>query len=305
MPTAGLTNVVVVSHRSASTLGDCLDAVLASTVPVEVVVVDNGSDDGSTELVAAMAATDARLRLIANAGNPGFASACNQGAAAAGGDGLLFLNPDAFVAPDTVARLRARLAGDPAIGLLGCTVVDAHGRAHGPQRRREPTWRRSLMSLAGLDRWQDRWPKLEGLEQAPPTAGAGSQAVVAVVDADAVETVDAVNGAVMLLPTDLFHGLGGFDTGFRLHAEDVDLCRRVRDAGRRVALAVDVPVVHVGGVSGRRRPLWVEWQKTRSLWRYFRKHQPGTAWPIRFAVALGLGLRLLLKAPLLLLRPRR
>jgi N-acetylglucosaminyl-diphospho-decaprenol L-rhamnosyltransferase len=293
MAVAGLTSVVVVSHRSLATLPDCLAAVLASTAPVEVIAVDNGSDDGSAALLAGLAGGEPRLRVIANADNRGFGAACNQGAQQANGDALLLLNPDAFVPVDALARLRTVLGLDPTIGLLGCSVVDAGGRPHGPQRRREPTWRRSLMSLTGLARLERRWPALAGVERPPP-------ATMTTV----IEAVDAVNGALMLLPTGLFRSLGGFDEGFRLHAEDLDLCRRVRAAGRTVAIAPAIAVRHIGGVSGRRRPLWVEWQKTRSMWRYFRKHQPAAGLPLRAAVALGLGLRLLLRAPLLLLRRR-
>ena len=75
----------------------------------------------------------------------------------------------------------------------------------------------------------------------------------------------------MLLPRDLFVRIGGFDAGYRLHAEDLDLCRRVRQAGATVAIANDIEVLHVRGVSSRRRPLFVEWHKHRGLWRYFRK----------------------------------
>ena len=79
----------------------------------------------------------------------------------------------------------------------------------------------------------------------------------------------------MLLPRILFDRIGGFDTAYRLHAEDLDLCRRVRGADAIVAVANDVPVVHVRGVSSRTRPLFVEWHKHRGLWRWFRKFEAG------------------------------
>ena len=75
----------------------------------------------------------------------------------------------------------------------------------------------------------------------------------------------------MLLPRTLFDRLAGFDEGYRLHAEDLDLCRRARAEGATVACANDVRVVHVRGVSSRSRPLFVEWHKHRGLWRYYRK----------------------------------
>jgi GT2 family glycosyltransferase len=77
----------------------------------------------------------------------------------------------------------------------------------------------------------------------------------------------------MLMPSNLFVQLGGFDEGYHMHAEDLDLCRRVRDAGYEVLIANDIRALHIGGVSSRSRPLWVEWQKHRSLWRYFDKFE--------------------------------
>ena len=77
----------------------------------------------------------------------------------------------------------------------------------------------------------------------------------------------------MLLPRWLFTRVDGFDEGYRLHAEDLDLCRRVRDMGACVTVANDVSVVHVRGVSSRSRPVFVEWHKHRGLWRYFGKFE--------------------------------
>ena len=77
----------------------------------------------------------------------------------------------------------------------------------------------------------------------------------------------------MLLPRALFARIGGFDEGYRLHAEDLDLCRRARQSGGVVAIANEVEVLHVRGVSSRARPLFVEWHKHRGLWRYFRRFE--------------------------------
>jgi N-acetylglucosaminyl-diphospho-decaprenol L-rhamnosyltransferase len=70
-----------------------------------------------------------------------------------------------------------------------------------------------------------------------------------------------------------------------LHAEDLDLCRRARDAGAFLAVANDVPIVHVRGVSSRSRPWFVEWHKHRGLARYFLRFEaPRRAWPLRLLV---------------------
>jgi GT2 family glycosyltransferase len=89
----------------------------------------------------------------------------------------------------------------------------------------------------------------------------------------ALQLVDAVSGALMLLPRALFARIGGFDGGYRLHAEDLDLCRRARAAGSTVAVAKDVRVFDVRGVSTRARQMFIELHKHRGLWRYFRKFE--------------------------------
>jgi len=104
--------------------------------------------------------------------------------------------------------------------------------------------------------------------------------------------VDAVSGALMVLPRRLFERIGGFDAGYRLHAEDLDLCRRAREAGAMVAVANDVRVLHLRGVSSRARPLFVEWHKHRGLWRYFRKFEAPRRGPfVRVAVFFAIVLR--------------
>jgi len=245
---------VVVSHRSASTLDDCLLRLRAARGVTQIRVVDNASDDDSLEIVQRHALADPRLRFIANPDNPGFAVACNQGAAACDAPWLAFVNPDLRVRPDSLQRLLAHALARPGPVLLGADLLGEDGVRDGAARRRDPDF--SAMLAAML-----RSPSL-----AAPLD-------VAMDAARAVQPVDAISGALMLVPRPLFEGIGGFDRGYRLHAEDLDLCRRARAAGAVVAVANDVTVVHVRGVSSRSRPVFVEWHKHRGLWRYFGKFE--------------------------------
>jgi N-acetylglucosaminyl-diphospho-decaprenol L-rhamnosyltransferase len=252
--------VVVVSHQSEATLDDCLRRLRASAGVAQIRVVDNASDDATLAIIQRHAAADARVRFIANPDNPGFAVACNQGAADSDAPWLAFVNPDCLVEADTLSRLRAHaetLGG----ALAGADLVDEAGMRDPAARRRDPDFAAMLLN--------------------PSRAQLG----VAADDAQPLQQVEAVSGALMLLPRTVFARVGGFDEGYRLHAEDLDLCRRVRDAGIPVAVANDVRVVHVRGVSSRARPLFVEWHKHRGLWRYFRKFEaPGRGWFTRAAV---------------------
>ena len=265
----GLTSIVVVAADSGPLLAASIGTALASDGPVEVVLVDNASTDGQVERVVDEHAGDARLRLLRNGANLGFGPACNRGAAIARGDVLVFLNPDCELLADSVRAMREALRSADRVGLLGVEVCDANGVPARGNRRRDPSLQRALASLSGLARWESRRPALQGVEMpASPSAQAG------------LEFVEAVSGACMAMPRTVFEAIGGFDEGYFLHVEDLDLCRRTRDAGWRVAFAAGLRVRHAQGSSSRSRPLFVSRHKHRGMWRYFRKFDPLASNPI-------------------------
>lgn len=272
---------VVVTYRSGATIDECLARLRAAADIAEIRVVDNDSDDDTLTVVQRHAIEDARIHFIANPDNPGFATACNQGAADSRAPWLVFINPDLMVAPDTLLRLRQKaesLGGTPS--LLGVEQVDEHGQPDGAVRRRDPDFAAMLRS---------------------PREGA--QLAVAADPAQPLQRVDAISGALMLMPRALFDGIGGWDAGYRLHAEDLDLCRRARAAGAVVAVANDLQVLHLRGVSSRSRPFFVEWHKHRGLWRYFRKFEaPQRSWMVRAGVWLAIWAHALAQLPRLLRR---
>jgi hypothetical protein len=284
--TPGLTSVIVVAADSGADLGDCVQRVLASSASVEVIVSDNDSSDGSVAALASRWAGDARLCIIHNGTNLGFGAGCNRGAAVAAGDALVFLNPDCMIETDTLARLRAHGQADARICLIGVAIVDADGVAEPASRRRDPLLRRALMSMMGLARFASRWPGLAGVGLPPPE------------NPESCEDVDVVSGALMYLPRTAFERIGGFDEGYFLHCEDIDLCRRVRDAGLRVVCANAVRVVHLKGTSSRTRPFFVARHKHRGMWRWFVKFDPAARNPwLRGLVWCGLWGHYILMSP--------
>ena len=282
---------IVVSHGSAETIDTCLSRLRAAAGVSEIRVVDNDSRDETLDIVQRHALADPRLRFIANPDNPGFAVACNQGAAASAAPWLAFVNPDCFVEGDTLARMRTHAWNIAGFGdggprdivgyfdvltrcgtggdvVLGADLVGEDGVRDAAARRRDPDFAAMLRDPAR------------------------AQLGVAIDASQPVQVVDAVSGALMLVPRGLFECIGGFDEAYRLHAEDLDLCRRARAEGATVACANDVQVVHVRGVSSRSRPLFVEWHKHRGFWRYFRKFDaPRRGVPVRVAVFAMIWLR--------------
>ncbi|WP_313643116.1 glycosyltransferase family 2 protein [Stenotrophomonas sp.] len=271
--------VVVVSYQSATTLDQCLQHLRAADDVAEIRVVDNASRDGSVEIAQRHALADARVRFIANPDNPGMATACNQGARDCHAPWLAFINPDLMVQPQTLSRLRA--LGQP-LGdcLLGVEQVDEQGVPDPAVRRRDPDFAAMLRN-----------------------PGAGSRLAVEVDRSAPLQRVQALSGALLLMPRGLFDRLHGWDGGYRLHAEDLDLCRRAREAGAVVAIANELQVVHVRGVSSRSRPYFVEWHKHRGLWRYFRKFEASTrSLPVKIGVWCAIWAHAVLQVPRLFLR---
>lgn len=243
---------IVVTHESASTIDDCLQRLRDALDVAEIRVVDNASTDDTVSVVQRHALADARVRFVANPDNPGFSVGCNQGADDSASPWLAFVNPDLQVRPDTLARLRDLAVGTGREALLGADLVDEAGVRDAAARRRDPDFAAMLTA-----------------------PGAASRLGVDVDDTQALQPLEALSGALMVMPRSLFRRIGGFDEGYRLHAEDLDLCRRARVAGALVAVANGVRVVHIRGVSSRARPFFVEWHKHRGLWRYFGKFEAG------------------------------
>jgi N-acetylglucosaminyl-diphospho-decaprenol L-rhamnosyltransferase len=275
-------SVIVVSADSGAVLHDCVREVLASSLSLELILFDNASNDGVPAAIERAHEYDARLKVIYSHRNLGFGAAVNLAAKQAHGDDLLVLNPDCLLGDDELHRLLALLAERPNAGLIGAVVCDVDGHPDPASWRRDPLLQRSINSL--LRRAGER----VNVEQDIPSE---------------VIEVEAVSGALMLMPRSLFQRLGGFDENYFLHCEDLDICRRVRDIGYQVLLAGNIRVQHGKGSSSRHRPVFVSRHKHRGMWRWFRKHDPAAARPLLSAVVwLGIWAHFLLQIPILLWR---
>jgi hypothetical protein len=287
-----LTSIIIVAADSGVPLRECAARALASSVPVELVLVDNASRDGVPQALARAYEHDERVRVVYNHANLGFGPAVNVGARQAQGDALLVLNPDCMLEPDTLSRVLDVQRAHPDAGVIGVVVCDPDGTPDPASRRRDPLLRRSLNEMTG--RVKRDASRYEGVDVPGPMPD------------DVIET-ENVSGALMLLPRAAFERLHGFDEGYFLHCEDLDLCRRARDAGYKVLLAGDVRVRHAKGGSSAHRPVFVSYHKHRGMWRWFRKFDPAARGPLtRVLVACGIAAHFLATAPLLgFLRARR
>ena len=293
--TAGLTSIVTVNFNAGEHLAAGARAVLASTVPVELLVVDNGSTDGSLARLRAAVGDDPRVRIFENGANLGFARANNRALAHARGEWLLFLNPDCVAGPDTIARMQEAVAHHPEAGIGGCLLLNPDGTEQAGCRREAPTPAKALARAFGLAGLARRLGLASDIardfvrqgDPLPPHPVA----------------VDAISGAFMLVRRDALERVGPLDEGYFLHCEDLDWCARFRQAGYTVLFVPQVAVVHEKGTSSRGRPVRVLWHMHRGMVRYYRKFlRDRYPLPLLWLVVAGVWLRFAVLATSVLLQ---
>lgn len=221
--------MILVLWNCEQELPQCLRSLAEGTdVPVEVICVDNASEDRSVEVARAQGA------LVVEMGtNVGFPAAVNAGLRHATMPYVLLLNPDVELRPGVLARCLEELAADPTIGMVGCNLRRVDGSPDLGAARR-------FRSLPGI--------ALESLGLTRLTMRLDVQYVP---DRDRARShdVDCINGAFMFLRTDLLRRFGGMDETAFMYLEDQELCRRVWEEGLRVRFVADAVAVHVGGAS--------------------------------------------------------
>ena len=285
------TRVVIVNYNAGEMLLRSVASVLASLEPLRLIVADNASADGSCEKLRHLHAGDPRLTIVENDQNLGFAPAVNACALDASEAFLLILNPDCELHEGGLARLKAALEKDTSAALAAPKVVDREGRPLRGTLRSFPQPGKALMTASGL--WRlGRWiPLLRGVECLDEELP------------DQTCRAEAVSGACMLLRTRAFRQLGGFDEGFGLHFEDLDLMYRLRSRHQFCLYVPGAMATHQPGTSSRSRPGWVHWQKHLGMQRFFHKHYAHRySRPGRLLLQAGIWLHYALTLPLAGLR---
>lgn len=254
-------SVVMVVYMTGEALQQSIECVLADPLVDELVIVDNGSTRMEAARIKRLADSDRRVRLMQGHGNVGFARGANLGARAAIGDVIVFLNPDAFLQPGCVAELVRAIDGRPTPTLVGGRVLNADRTEQRGARRGDITPVSALLSLSHLSRRVPGWRRYEVHWE----ADAAPEGVVA---------VPTISGACFCMRREDFNLVEGFDEGYFLHVEDVDLCWRVRQGGGEVLFQPKAEVIHLGHTS-HASPVRVEFHKGVGLARYFRKRAEG------------------------------
>jgi N-acetylglucosaminyl-diphospho-decaprenol L-rhamnosyltransferase len=246
-------DIVIVTFNSAHVIDHLLDSIPAALGELrgEVIIVDNGSTDGTPELIA----DRPNCRIILSS-NDGYSAGINKGTRAGTGSAILVLNPDVRLAPDSIPPLRTAL-DLPSTGIVAPRIHSEYGTLY-RSLRREPTLFRAMgLNRTGIAAFSE-------YVHSPETyLHAG--------------TVDWALGAVLLTSRECFDAVGGWDESYFLYSEETDFCLRARDLGFLTRYEPASMSVHLGGQSGQN-------EKTHSMQiinrvrLYRRRHGPLTSW---------------------------
>ncbi len=274
-------SVIVVSFNTRGLLRECLHSLLAECARLpqasaEILVVDNASHDSSADMVARDFAHSAvPVRLIRNQVNLGFGAANNLAIESAQGRYIVLLNSDAFFHQGALARAIVHMDEEPAAGAGGACLIGRDGEMQFSGRMFHTPLRDAFV-LTGLARIYSNSRLFASLDRTWA-------------DLALTAEVDWVTGAFMILRREVLAETGLFDPRFFLYYEEVDLCRRIQQAGFRVMYWPDVVVTHLGGESSRTVPLTFSAGAAQvALWRmrstllYYRKHHGWHAWLARW-----------------------
>ncbi|MFC3690407.1 glycosyltransferase family 2 protein [Aquipuribacter hungaricus] len=266
-------DVVVVTYSPGETLPRFLDSLAVSTVrETRVVAADNGSTDGVPEAEAAAG----RVELLPTGGNLGYGTAANRGAAGGTAPWLVVANPDIEWAPGALDRLVEAGERHPRGGAFGPLVQSPDGALY-PSARSLPSLGRGIgHALLGWAWAGNPWTRAYRQE---------SEAVTE-------RETGWLSGSCLLLRREAFDAVGGFDEGYFMFFEDLDLGERLAAAGWASVYVPGARVTHVGGHTWRSEPTPMLRAHHLSARRYVSRRWSGPRWwPLRVVVRVGLAVR--------------
>jgi N-acetylglucosaminyl-diphospho-decaprenol L-rhamnosyltransferase len=251
---------VVINYEAGAALCDCVRSLLADTSagrPPEVVVVDNGSSDGSA---AAVARSLPAVKVLHPGANLGYARAANLGIAATHAPVVAVCNPDLEVEDGAAGALVPRLAAEVDLGAVGPLIRNTDGTIY-PSARSDPRVRDAVgHGLLGFvwrtNPFTRRYRQLDADPSRP-------------------RDVDWVSGAAVWLRRDALDTVGGWDERYFMYVEDVDLCWQLRRRGWRVGYEPGAVVTHVQGATTAKHPYRMITEHHRSLYRFASKRWRG------------------------------
>lgn len=251
-------SIIIVSWNAKEYLVGCLMSLYEEELDrTEIIVVDNGSSDGSPEAVEELFP---EVTVIRAGENLGFAKANNIGIMASSGKYICLINSDVVVLGGCIEALKGRMDADSSAGLV-CPEILNPDMTLQPTLRRFPSIKGALLSAIGLD-------NLNYLPQ------------------DAVVEAEAVSGCFMLVRRAAIDQAGLLDERFFFYAEDKDWCKRLNDCGWKLIYLPEAKAVHYGGSSSSSAPVKFYIELHKANLKYWRKHHGGGRTSVYLAIVM-------------------
>ena len=252
-------SIIIVNFNGGPLLREAVAAALSSSIPVEVLISDNGSTDGSLNTVYQTFGKDSRVQIISNGSNLGFSRANNIALKKAKGRYVLLLNPDCIIQSDTLSKMLEVMDANSDVGMAGCLIRNPDGTEQPGCRRAVPTPWRSLIRVLHLNKVFPNQPRFRTflLHQEPLPVKP--------------EPVEAISGAFMLIRREAMDEVGLLDENYFMHCEDIDWCMRFRHVGWKILFIPNVDVLHFKGACSKDHPILVLYHMHRGMIRFYRK----------------------------------
>ncbi len=250
-------SVVIVNWNTRDLLLQTLETLYkeTKTVSFETIVVDNGSTDGSAEMVRQ---EWSHVTLIASPENLGFAGGNNLGFEVSKGRYILLLNSDTIVLPTTLSGMVSLLDAHPEAGCVGCRHLNE-----------DLSLQRSMDTFPSLSNDFLSYTELHRLEFFKPFL---LRNFAWWSDHDKVRQIDWVNGACMMVRREVLEQVGGLDEGYFIYAEEIDWCYRIKQAGWDIYFTPKAEIIHLGGKAMDRVPDRRIILKYKGQYRFYSKH---------------------------------
>jgi GT2 family glycosyltransferase len=253
-------SICIVTFKARDYLKECLHSIYEHTQQIgfEIIIVDNGSRDGTSEMIRENYPS---VMFFENHFNAGFSRPMNQVIQRASGSFLLLLNPDTLLTENnTFEKLVQYIQDRPEIGIVGPKVINPDGTLQKPCRRSEARPWDVFTYFLGL---ADRYPQDKRF----------SGYYMGYIDENTTHEVQGVSGSCMLIRRDVIDQIGLLDEAYFAYQEDADYCLRARNAGWKIYYYPEAVIIHFGGRGGSRvRPYRSIWEWHKSYFIYFRKH---------------------------------
>lgn len=272
-------SVIIVNWNTIKVTSDCIHSLkdIKEINGIEIIVIDNDSHDGSAE---AIKENFPDVRLIENKTNLGFAAACNQGLEIAKGNYLLLLNSDTVAVGESLRGMADFLKNNPKTGAVGCRLLFADGAVQSSHGRfitpKEFLLHHSLIAIL-IKRFFFRFENFlrRSYKNKKPYQ------------------VDWLMGACILMPSDVYKKIGGFDPEYFMYCEDADWCFRLRKAGYNIYHLPQYHIYHYHQQSSRQRKKFTFLRIFQSLNRFVEKNYgEGSSKKFKWAVILDMLTRL-------------